>query len=150
MKSVFGLAALALLNVEARQVIPMRLDTTNLQFVDEEGDELDRNYVGVRFVEEDDTKFNDQLADEFKLEKLGDHGYLIDGEKGNIGVPLAKYSGKFVNNEDVKTYINSVIDDGELAERAMEHEEDAIEAKKDHSAPKITKKEKDETPKPEV
>ena len=96
MKTIFSVAALALLNVEARQVIPRRLDTINLQFVDQEGEELDRSYVGVRFVEEDDTKVNDQLADEFKLEKLGDHGYLIDGEKGNIGVPLDKYSGKAI------------------------------------------------------
>ena len=131
MKSILSVAVLALLNVEARQVIPMRLDTTNLQFVDEEGEMLDRNYVGVRFIEQDDDKFNDQLAEEFKLEKLGDHGYLIDGEKGNIGVPLAKYSGKFINNEDTKTYINSVIDDGELAEKAMAHEDDAIEAGRD-------------------
>ena len=90
-----------------------------------------------------------KLAEEFKLEKLGDHGFLIDGEKGNIGVPLAKY-GKNFNNEDTKTYINSVIDDGELAEKAMEHESDAIEAKRDKSAVKETAKEKDEIVKANV
>ena len=130
MRSVLSVAVLALLNVEARR-IPMRLDTTNLQFVDEDGEKLDRNYIGVRFIEEDEVKFNDQLAEEFKLEKLGDHGFLIDGEKGNIGVPLNKYSGNFVSNEDTKAYINSVIDDGELAEKAMTHESDAIEAGRD-------------------
>ena len=131
MKSVLCVAMLALLKVEARQVIPMRLDTTNLQFVDNEGEMLDKSYIGVRFFEEDEDKFNDQLAAEFKIEKLGDHGFLIDGEVGNIGVPLAKYSGKFISNEDTKTYINSVIDDGELAEKAMEHESDVIEAGRD-------------------
>ena len=81
------------------QIVPRRLDTTRIQFVDQ-----------------DDIKFNDDLADEFKLEKLGDHGYLIENKVHNQGLP------KVVEYEDAKQFVKSIEDDGELAEKTMEHE----------------------------
>merc|ERR1712127_623888 len=88
MKTFATLALIA--TVSAVQVVPRRLNT-----------EL------VQFVEQDDAKFNDDLSTELKIEKLGDHGFLIDGPKGNIGVPL----NKGTKDKEVTGYVHSSTDD---------------------------------------
>ena len=85
----------------------------------------------VQFVEQDDAKFNDDLSTELKIEKLGDHGFLIDGPKGNIGVPL----NKGTKDEEVKGYVHSVTNDDKVSAGAAKFESAAIEAGKDHSKP---------------
>ena len=106
------------------QIVPRRLDTTRIQFVDQ-----------------DDIKFNDQLAEEFQLEKLGDHGFLVDKNLHNQGLP------KVVEYEDAKAFVKSIEDDGELAEKTMEHEKDAIDAFQNEEKPdyrKALKKKEDD------
>ena len=110
MKTFVTLALIA--TVSAVQIVPRRLNT-----------EL------VQFVEQDDAKFNDDLAEELKLEKLGDHGFLIDGPKGNIGVPL----NKGTKEEEVKGYVHAVTNDDKVSATAAKFEASAIEAGKDHS-----------------
>ena len=112
MKTFVTLALVA--SVSAVKIFPRRLNT-----------EL------VKFVEQDDTKFNDDLAAELKLEKLGDHGFLIDGPKGNIGVPL----NKGTKDPEVKGYVHSVTNDDKVSGIAASFESAAIEAGKDHSKP---------------
>lgn len=112
MKTFITLALIA--TVSAVQIVPRRLNT-----------EL------VQFVEQDDAKFNDDLAEELKLEKLGDHGFLIDGPKGNIGVPL----NKGTKDGEVKGYVHAVANDDKVSAGAAKFEAAAIEAGKDHSKP---------------
>merc|ERR1712046_529738 len=85
----------------------------------------------VQFVEQDDAKFNDDLSEELKFEKLGDHGFLIDGPKGNVGVPL----NKGTKDPEVKGYVHSVTNDDKVSAGAAKFESAAIEAGKDHSQP---------------
>ena len=113
MKTFVTLALIA--TVSAVQIVPRRLNT-----------EL------VQFVEQDDAKFNDDLAEELKLEKLGDHGFLIDGPKGNIGVPL----NKGTKDGEVKGYVHAVANDDKVSAGAAKFEAAAIEAGNDHSISK--------------
>merc|ERR1712127_59082 len=108
MKTFVTLALIA--TVSAVQVVPRRLNT-----------EL------VQFVEQDDAKFNDDLSTELKIEKLGDHGFLIDGPKGNVGVPL----NKGTKNEEVKGYVHSSSNDDKLSGFAAKFEASAIDAGND-------------------
>ena len=108
MKTFATLALIA--TVSAVQVVPRRLNT-----------EL------VQFVEQDDAKFNDDLSTELKIEKLGDHGFLIDGPKGNVGVPL----NKGTKNEEVKGYVHSSANDDKLSGFAAKFESAAIDAGSD-------------------
>ena len=106
MKTFVTLALIA--TASAVSLLPRRLDT-----------EL------VQFVEEDDVKFNDSLADELKIEKLGDHGFLIDGPKGNIGVPLNKGTGK---DAETKGYVHSSTNDDKVSAGAAKFEAAAQDA----------------------
>ena len=113
MKTFVTLALIA--TASAVQLLPRRLNT-----------EL------VQFVEQDDAKFNDDLSEELKIEKLGDHGFLIDGPKGNIGVPL----NKGTKDGEVKGYVHAVANDDKVSAGAAKFEAAAIEAGKDHSISK--------------
>mmetsp|Transcript_4818 Transcript_4818/g.8266 ORF Transcript_4818/g.8266 Transcript_4818/m.8266 type:complete len:126 (+) Transcript_4818:1-378(+) len=103
------IAILALATVEAHRHHGglRRLDTTLVKFVDDDASEADdqlikrigempqqNNLVQSRFVDEDDVKFNDLLAEDLEVHKMGDHGYLIDDvKKVNEVYPSKKVEG---------------------------------------------------------
>ena len=91
----------------AVQIIPKRLNT-----------EL------VQFVEQDDNQFNDDLSAELKIEKLGDHGFLIDGPQGNVGVPL----NKGTKDPETKGWVHSTANDDKVSGFAATFEAAAIDA----------------------
>ena len=97
MKSIFAIAALCAVSTAkvTNELIykqPRRLDTELVQFVDTEDipesdaallqtDSVKRpahkENVGVRFIEQDDVKWNNELYKLNNITKLGDHGFLI-------------------------------------------------------------------------
>ena len=96
MKSIFAIAALVgatvsiSLNGQQRYPKARRLDTNLVAFVDDEQSQEDsfiqtdavkrprhKDFVGVRFIAQDDAKFNDELYKLNNITYLGDHGFLI-------------------------------------------------------------------------
>tara|TARA_B110000305_G_C18908062_1_gene389392 strand:+ start:278 stop:478 length:201 start_codon:yes stop_codon:yes gene_type:complete len=66
---------------------------------------------------------------------------LVDKNLHNQGLP------KVVEYEDAKAFVKSIEDDGELAEKTMEHEKDAIDAFQNEEKPdyrKALKKKEDD------
>ena len=87
--ALLGLASSMVTN-ELTYPVPRRLDTTLINFIDEEPSLLEidtarkpsrRDYAGVRFIEQDDVKFNDVLFEHNKVKDLGGKGFLIEDYK---------------------------------------------------------------------
>merc|ERR1719313_1182591 len=116
MKSIFAIAALlgvtASISLNGEYPRPRRLDTNLVAFVDDEPTNMEdsfiqtdavkkpkhRDYVGVRFVTQDDHKFNDELYKLNNITYLGNHGFLIQGSQ----LDYSGWKRKIEGEEDVK------------------------------------------------
>ena len=73
---------------------------------------------GSNFMDWDDDKMQEELAKHNQIEKLGDHGYLIEGEK----VKWQEYPKKVLDKESaglVRAELKNIIQEGEDAEQSL-------------------------------
>ena len=117
MKSIFTIAALlgttaCMVTNELIYQQPRRLDTTLLQFINDDESTLlqtdaekghrNKNYVGVRFIEQDDIKFNNELYNYNNITGLGNHGFLIK----DYAPDYSGYERHIPGKEIVKDLVN--------------------------------------------
>ena len=72
MKTILSIAVVALTASAYKIPIARRLDTTNVQFIDD-------SLVG--WVEENEVEFNENLAKDIGISKIGDHGFIVDANR---------------------------------------------------------------------
>ena len=133
MKSIFAVAALLGVATSTRVINELafpfarRLDTNTNAFVEEDSfiqteaqrRPHGREFVGVRFITQDDAKVNDELYKLNKITELGNHGFLITSKAQDY----SGYQRKIEGEEDVKALIKQISAEGEEAEKAKENEE---------------------------
>jgi len=93
------------------------------QALEEDGQFYDDAEVQLKFIGQDDTKFNDELAEYNKIDKLGGKGFLIEGEiaqRNFTYFPPSKSAWKFENADEVRQFLNQVEDEGEEGEKAAD------------------------------
>ena len=123
MKSIFAIAALTGASMAMRvnsefssYPEPRRLDTNLMQFVDDLQEIQDdqqfvqtsvsrrphqKEMLGVRFIDQNDNAFNDELYKYNNVTYLGDHGFLIQANR----IDYSGYKRKIEGEEDVKALI---------------------------------------------
>ena len=75
--------------------------------------------LGVRFVEQNDNDFNDELFKTNNVTHLGDHGFLIEAQR----IDYSGYKRKIEGEEDVKALIKQISAEGEEDAKAKENAE---------------------------
>ena len=109
MKS-FTISLLGLLSgAVAKQKVPRRLNTNSGMFVEDEVELLSRREdvnlgLGVRFVDEDDIKFNDELSKYIDINFIGSKGYLV-AENSEPAKFAAGYRKKIPEIEEMKAFL---------------------------------------------
>ena len=77
------------------------------------------NFVQSKFIEQNDEDFNDELAKYNQIKKLGDHGYLVDAHESTKVFAVKK---PIADAEELRSFLHSVEEDGEVADEQMEEE----------------------------
>lgn len=87
-------------------------------------EDYDASDVQIQFAEQNLDAVNDELAEANKIKKMGQHGYLIDGElamKHFTYFPQVKgLTDGAEGADELKQFLNSVGDAGDVAEESLE------------------------------